>query len=56
MTNNTYTDVEVTDPLVKLCSSEWSLGITSIQRLAGYWQISGCPLDGLRCFPVNGKL
>lgn len=53
MTDQGFTHVKVAYPLVELCSSEWSLTITSIQRFAGYWEISSCLLDSLSCVLVS---
>jgi hypothetical protein len=56
VTNDRFTDVEVANPLVKLRSPEWLLGITSIQRFTGYREISGCHLDSLRYVSVSVDL
>jgi hypothetical protein len=56
VTNDRFTDVEVANPLVKLCSPEWFLGITRIQRFTSYREISSCHLDGFRYVSVSVDL
>ena len=56
VTNKRFTDVKVANPLVELCSSEWSFGITSSQRLASYRKISSCLLDSLRYVSISDNV